>query len=250
MKCYRRFGFRAALILVVLLAAISVITVQAQTAGDSDLPLVRITGDVLYQPEAQPPTVRYDVPLVRITGDTGFDKREIEWHIVGDVPPVVYTGDVRPGLTIVVSQPRIAAPVIVGDPNLESMKLIAAFTETHDARFFAEDARLRDMSFATTIEGRTAIGDFLQNYYGDAGLFRNGYEEPQRVIVQDDSMIISESIFYGTALRRDGSLVKALLNPVTVEVPMLSVFEIEDGEIISTRLYYDADNLLSVFDMR
>lgn len=245
------YPIRVSIILVVLLVTASMSSAQEQVAVSPDLPLVRITGDILYQPEVQPQSPRYDVPLARITGDTEFDKREIEWHIVGDVPPVIYTGDVRPGLTIVLSQPRKPAqPIVVGDPNLESMKLVAAFTESHDVRFFAEDARLLDMSLSTTLKGREEIAGFLQNYYGDMGLFRTGYEEPQRVIAQDESMIICESIFYGTAMRRDGSLAKALLNPLTVEVPMLSVFEIENGEIVSTRLYYNADNLLNVFEMR
>lgn len=241
-------GYRTILWVCIILIAL-LTNLAAVRAQEPDTPLVRLTGDTEYQAVQLPRTQVYDVPLVRITGDIHFDKRQLEWHLVGDVPLVVYTGEVRPGFTLVVS-PRPKPFTYVGDPNLESMRLVTAFTQSHDIDLFAEDAELVDMAEPVRVMGREAISDFLAKFYGGSRLFREAYEEPSRIIAQDDSMIVYESVLHGTALRRDGSLFRALQQPLTVEVPMVSILEIEDGEIVSMHMYYDADQLLTPHSFR
>ena len=245
MKHYRTLYWRVCLMLVILLAANAAITAQEQVTTTPDTPLVRLTGDPTYQPPRQTMALTTDVPLVRITGDITFDKRRFEWYLVGDVPLVVYTGDVRPGITIMLAPRREAiSPVIIGDPNLESMQVWTAFMESHDASLFAEDAELMDVARSVRLVGRDAIHKYLERYYSGAYLFRDVYEVPQQIFIQDETCVICETTFHGTALRRNGSLVEALQHPLAVEVPMMSVMEIENGQIVNMRLYYDADQLL------
>ena len=251
MKRYSTTCLWVCVILIALLANLSIVQAQEPMPTTPDIPLVRLTGDTEFQAAQPARKMIYDVPLVRITGDIHFDKQQLEWHIVGDVPLVVYTGDVRPGMTIVVSEQHESKPfTYIGSPNLKNMQLVTEFTASHDVGLFAEDAELIDMSQPLRVTGREAISDFLANYYSGTHLFREAYEEPRRVIAQDESMIIYESVLYGTALRRDGSLVGALRQPMTVEVPMVSILEIENGEIASMHMYYDADQMLIPHNLR
>jgi hypothetical protein len=222
-------------------------TVTAQTEFVRNLPLVKLTGDVDFRVLAQE-TVIHDRPLVVYTGDAGVHAYVPERLIVGDMPLVALTGD--PGSRHWQQPETMPQPLIVGNPELDSMQVVAEFTMRHDARFFADNAEIVDMSRAQRFVGHEAIRDVLATFYDKNHLFRESFEEPVRVVVPSDNLVICESVFRGTLLRRDGSLVKALRDPITVEIPMISVFEVENGQIARQQMYYDSAQLLGLLDLR
>jgi len=52
--------------------------------------------------------------------------------------------------------------------SLETRKVIEAFAQGHDPKYFAEDAVYTQMALAQPFTGRDAIGAMLQLFYHDA----------------------------------------------------------------------------------
>lgn len=211
-----------------------------------DLPLVTITGNLGFQ-ATTPPVVPRAVPLVTFTSGVGPFTPLVADR---DLPVVAMTGDI--GLHPLLTLPEVtvvAAPAILGDATNANLALVMEFAQTRNMNLFAEDAQLVDMPRLETLLGRSEIDKFMTEYYGDYGLFRDVREVALWMSAPSADMVVCESVFYGTARQRDGSILKALRDPITVEVPMMTVFEINNGQIVSERLYYDVSQLLVPLDL-
>jgi hypothetical protein len=211
-----------------------------------DVPLVKLTDDL---ETTAPLRLVYQKALVQFTGDIDTQP-QFESEIVYALPLVRLTGDIH------YNAPRYppllvrTQPVLIGDPDLPILKLVTNFATNHEPALLAPNAELIDLTQGQIISGRSAISEWMATYYSGQGLLRATYEEPLRVIVPDDHTVIYETLFHGTALRRDGSLLKALREPITVEVPMITWFEVADGEIVRQSVYYDIEHMLGPLGLR
>lgn len=117
----------------------------------------------------------------------------------------------------------------------ENVQLIQEFFASHDAAsFYAENATFHDMSQAAPLQGRAAIGAMLRGFYGE--WFTEAHAEP-RNLVAGENAIVAEFVFHG---KNTGSLNGAPPTGKVVAVPMSAVYEIANGKIQHTRLYYDS----------
>jgi hypothetical protein len=185
---------------------------------------------------AQTDEAVYDIPLVACTGDTGVHAYVASAHY--DRPLVALTGEFGSGSTV--EEPLTivrTGPLIVGDPNLSALRIVGDFTGSHDVNLFAANAELLDMARSRRYFGRRAINDLFANFYGPDSQFRAAYEEPQLIIAPSENLIICESTFHGAILRQEGLGSEM----VDIEVPMTMVFELENGQIVRERWYYDTN---------
>jgi steroid delta-isomerase-like uncharacterized protein len=117
----------------------------------------------------------------------------------------------------------------------ETRKVIEAYAENHDPKYFAEDAVFTQMPIPEPFSGRDAIGGMLRLFYQDAFSDASGQ---LRHVAADATKGLGfvEFTFRG---RHTGELMGIPPTGRQVEVPMLGVYEIEGGEIQKARLYYD-----------
>ena len=122
----------------------------------------------------------------------------------------------------------------------ETRKVIEAFAQSHDPKYFAEDAVYIQMAVPQPFNGRDAIGGMLRLFYHDA--FSDARGE-LRNVAADTEMDLGfvEFTFRG---RHTGELMGIQPTGREVEVPMLGVYEIEGGHIERARLYYDMATLM------
>ena len=122
----------------------------------------------------------------------------------------------------------------------ETRKVIEAFAQSHDPKYFAEDAVYTQMALSQSSTGREAIGGMLRLFYHDA--FSDASGELRNVAADTEKGLgFVEFIFRG---RHTGALMGIAPTGRQAEVPMLAVYEIGNGQIQRARLYYDMATLL------
>lgn len=114
-----------------------------------------------------------------------------------------------------------------------SLEVFLAFTEEHDADFYAEDAEFHVMGQPEPYRGRKAIRQALATFYG--GAFTDT-DPVHRTIVADGNIVVLEFVYHGT---NTGEFAGLPATNQRVSVPMLGIYEIEDGYIQRGRLYFD-----------
>lgn len=120
----------------------------------------------------------------------------------------------------------------------ENIQLMQAFFASHDAAsFYAEDATFHDLSQPAPVQGRAKIGGMMRAFYGE--WFTETHAEP-RGLVAGDNAVVAEFVFHG---KNTGSLNGAPPTGKVVVIPMIAVYEIANGKIQHTRLYYDSTTM-------
>lgn len=121
----------------------------------------------------------------------------------------------------------------------ETLRIFEAYAEAHDASYYAEDATFTDMTNADEpIVGREAIAAMLAMFYGNA--FGDGTYTVENTLVEGHR-VIREFTFYGT---HTGPLGDIPATNRSVEIPMVGIYHIEDGQIQWARLYYDSASFM------
>ena len=117
--------------------------------------------------------------------------------------------------------------------------VIEAYAHSHDARHFTEDAVFMQMALPQPFTGREAIAGMLRLFYEDA--FSDAKGELRNVAADSERGLgFVEFTFRG---RHTGALAGIAPTGRDVEVPMLGVYEIANGQIQRARLYYDMATL-------
>jgi len=100
------------------------------------------------------------------------------------------------------------------------------------------DATFTDMSNpASPVVGRDAIGAFLGTFYG--GVFTDAEGVAENLLIEGERVML-EFTYRGTHTGRFGELAPTGRR---VDLPMMSVYHVEDGLIRWARLYYDSATL-------
>jgi predicted ester cyclase len=122
----------------------------------------------------------------------------------------------------------------------ETRKVIEAFAQSHDPKYFAEDAVYTQMALAQPFTGRDAIGAMLRLFYHDA--FAEARGDLRNVAADTEKGLgFVEFMFRG---RHTGELMGIAPTGRQVEVPMFGVYEIANSQIQGARLYYDTATLM------
>ena len=122
----------------------------------------------------------------------------------------------------------------------ETRKVIEAFAQGHDPRYFAEDAVYTQMALGSPLTGRDDIGAMLRLFYHDA--FSDARGDLRNVAADTEKGLgFVEFMFRG---RHTGELMGIAPTGRQVEVPMFGVYEIANGQIQRARLYYDMATLM------
>jgi steroid delta-isomerase-like uncharacterized protein len=119
-----------------------------------------------------------------------------------------------------------------------SVHVFAAFIEEHDTAFFAEDAVFHVVALGEPFHGREAISEVFASFYG--GAFTDTHVEV-RTFLADGSRAVLEFVYNGT---NTGEFMEMPATDRRVRVPMLGIYEIEDGFITYGRLYFDAATMM------
>lgn len=121
----------------------------------------------------------------------------------------------------------------------DTRRVFEAYTEAHDPSHFAEDATFTDMTNpGQPLVGREAIGAYLATIYGQA--FTDITADEVELLV-DGNVVMLEFLFKG---EHTGEFFGIPATGKRVELPMMSVYHIEDGLIRSARLYYDSMTMM------
>jgi limonene-1,2-epoxide hydrolase len=125
--------------------------------------------------------------------------------------------------------------IYVGDPNQESVQVVMSYLQTRDPQLLSDEAEFFDITTGQPTVGREAITQMQNDFFGQA--FTGTLLQPVTVIAADTGYVVVEFTFAGSntgAFRN---------NPATnfpVSVPMVGIFQVENGQIVNGRLYYDA----------
>ena len=118
--------------------------------------------------------------------------------------------------------------------------VIEAYAQSHDPKYFADDAVFTQMALPQPFTGREAIAGMLRLFYEDA--FSDAQGELRNVAADNERGLgFIEFTFSG---RHTGALMAIQPSGRQVEMPMLGVYEISGGKIRHARLYYDMATLM------
>ncbi len=122
----------------------------------------------------------------------------------------------------------------------ETRTVIEGYAQSHDPKYFAEDAVFTQMPVPQPCTGRDAIAGMLRLFYQDA--FSDASGELRNVAADTEKGLgFVEFTFRG---RHTGELMGIQPTGRQLEVAMLGVYEIGNGQINRARLYYDMATLM------
>jgi limonene-1,2-epoxide hydrolase len=130
--------------------------------------------------------------------------------------------------------------IYVGDPNQESVQVVMSYLQTRDPQLLSDNAEFFDLTIGQPAVGREAITQMQNDFFGQA--FTGTLLQPMTVIAADNGYVVVELNFAGS---NTGTFRN---NPATnfpVSVPMVGIFQVENGQIVNARLYYDAATIQS-----
>jgi limonene-1,2-epoxide hydrolase len=118
--------------------------------------------------------------------------------------------------------------------------LVEAYARSRDPQYFAPDAIVEQMPLGRVLRGRAAIGAMLRTFYLDTLV--DPVEHIARVAVDEFSGIgLVESTLQG---RHAHEPLGIALGGTAVELPMVAVYEIQNGLLARGRIYFDVATLL------
>ena len=122
----------------------------------------------------------------------------------------------------------------------ETREVIERYATTHDPQCFAADAEFSQVALAHPFNGRDAIAAMLRLFYQEA--FSDARGDLRHVAADTEKDLgFIEFTFHG---RHSGELMGIPPTGRSVEIPMLGVYEVDNGLIRRGRLYYDMATLL------
>jgi hypothetical protein len=116
----------------------------------------------------------------------------------------------------------------------ETLPVVEAFFQSHNAHHFAENGEWLDMAQNTAVRGRAQIADVIRRWYAED--FYEAHDEPVNLVVTDDT-VVAEWIFHGKP--RQQATCDAAEISVSISVSIVAVFEVCEQLIQRVRLYYD-----------
>lgn len=119
----------------------------------------------------------------------------------------------------------------------QTRRVIEGYFGSHGGNWFAEGIEFRDMSQPEPLRGRTAVEAWLHKFYQEA--FAEAHADEARLVIGEE-MAAADWMFRGQHV---GSLMGEKPTGRRVEVPMAALYEVQDGEIVRGRLYYDTATL-------
>lgn len=122
---------------------------------------------------------------------------------------------------------------VVGDSNSEALQVVQNYLQSHDPNLLAEDAQFFDRTYAEPLVGRGSI-ETQDELFGPA--FTNVAIDPLRFVVAD-STVVAEYQFQGT---NAGPYRANEATNMNVSFPVVSIFQVENGQITDVQRYYDA----------
>jgi len=118
--------------------------------------------------------------------------------------------------------------------------LLEAYARSRDPQYFAADATLEQVPLGRVLRGRAAIGAMFRTFYLET--FADPVERILSVAVDDARGLgVVESVFRG---RHVHEALGVAITGSQVEIPMVGVYELENGLIGCGRLYFDVASLL------
>jgi hypothetical protein len=119
----------------------------------------------------------------------------------------------------------------------ETRRVVEGYLGGHGTEWLAELVEFSDPAEPAPHRGRSQVAEWLGRFYG--GAFTEARAEPRSLVVDDDRAAY-EFVFSGV---HSGSLHGEAPTGRGVSVPMVVVYDVAGGEIVSARLYYDAGRL-------
>ena len=130
-------------------------------------------------------------------------------------------------------------PIIAGDVNSESLAVVRNYLQTLDTELLAEDVTYTGERAFGTVQGRDFVTQTPTFFYGDA--FSDRQVDVMSYIVADNT-VAAELNFIGM---NTGAYATLPATGMAVNVPMVMIFRVDNGQIISIRQYFDAEALYS-----
>jgi steroid delta-isomerase-like uncharacterized protein len=194
--------------IVVALATMSVSGIGAQDATPvpTEDPLMQPTTDPAMQPTTDP---------------------------AAGIQPTTESDAVEEQPTLGTSQ--LAEPEFIGDPNQESVQTVMSYLQSRDPNLLAENAEFFDATTGQPTLGREPITQMQNDFFGQ--VFTGTLVQPSRVIAADNGWVVIEFNFSGM---HTGTFHGTPATNLPVSAPMVGVFQVENGQIVNGRLYYDA----------
>jgi predicted ester cyclase len=116
----------------------------------------------------------------------------------------------------------------------ETLQVVEGYLGGHGTQWLAEDVEFFDPGQPQPHRGRSEVARWLSGFYG--GAFSDARAEPVS-LVADGQRAGYEFVFTGV---HTGSLFGEVPTGRAVRVPMAAFYDVEGGEIVRARLYYDA----------
>ncbi len=119
----------------------------------------------------------------------------------------------------------------------ETRRVVTSYLADHGNEWLAEQVEFVEPGAAEPHRGRQRVSEWLARFYG--GAFGEAHAEGRSLVV-DDGRAACEFVFSGV---HTGSLCGEQPTGRQVSVPMAAVYDVDGGEIVSARIYYDAGRL-------
>lgn len=148
---------------------------------------------------------------------------------------------------------------VVGDANAESLQVVRSYLEDGNTDVIAEDVVFFDRTLPEPVTGRDPFLNSQTAFHG--GAFADFFFTPLRYIVADNVVVV-EFEFTGTTntdmipagpvpaaepveeVTPDAEATEALADAAAlganIRVPMLTIYEVSDGQIVRVDSFYDA----------
>ena len=124
--------------------------------------------------------------------------------------------------------------------------LVEAYARSRDPQYFATDAIVEQMPLGRILRGRAAIAAMFRTFYLDT--FTDPVERITNVAVDDTLGIgVVESMFRAQHTRES---LGVTLAGSDVELPIVGVYEAENGLLTRGRIYFDVGSVLGEYRRR
>lgn len=128
---------------------------------------------------------------------------------------------------------------VVGDSESAALQAVRQFIEERNTDVIADDVTYVDRTLPEPIVGRDAYLQANVGLYGDT--FADFFYAPSRYIVSDNTVVV-EFEFRGTPTAAVETADTTTMNEA-VAVPMVGIFDVQDGIIQRIDMFYDAAGL-------
>lgn len=115
--------------------------------------------------------------------------------------------------------------------------LVSEYVETQNTLLLASNAELYIAGSDTLLIGSDAIRDFLNHLYHSHGVTLGVETTLQNITPLSDELFMVEYSYHGTAFSGEVYPVETMMDDYPVDIPMISLLEIENGLIVREYLF-------------